>query len=77
MTGRIVRSADFERVLGSAPRARSPHFAVHHVASMPSRPVHKPSAAKLSTGLMAAMGSGVDDSTVAASAAALPSTDPI
>lgn len=38
MIGRIQRSADFERVLGSPSRARSSHFAVHHVAAWPSLP---------------------------------------
>jgi ribonuclease P protein component len=33
--GRIVRSADFERVLATPTRARSPHFAVHHLRSEP------------------------------------------
>ena len=28
---RLVTSADFERVLGSRSRARTPHFAVHHL----------------------------------------------
>ncbi|MBT9598525.1 MAG: ribonuclease P protein component [Vitreoscilla sp.] len=37
MIGRIVRPADFERVLATSPRSRSAHFAVHHVAGMPSR----------------------------------------
>lgn len=45
MIGRIERSADFERVLGRPGRARSPHFAVHHLAANPS-----PSAWVLSTG---------------------------
>jgi ribonuclease P protein component len=36
--GRIVRSADFERVLGRPSRLRSPHFAVHHLADRPSQP---------------------------------------
>jgi ribonuclease P protein component len=36
--GRILRSKDFERVLGSTSRARSPHFAVHHLIGEPSRP---------------------------------------
>jgi ribonuclease P protein component len=36
MIGRIVRPADFERVLATAPRSRSAHFAVHHVPSGPS-----------------------------------------
>jgi ribonuclease P protein component len=37
MIGRILRPADFERVLATAPRARSAHFAVHHVSGSPSR----------------------------------------
>jgi ribonuclease P protein component len=36
--GRIVRSADFERVLATPACARSPHFAVHFVDGRPSRP---------------------------------------
>ena len=35
--GRIVRAADFQRVLGTAPRARSRHFAVHHLRQSPTR----------------------------------------
>ena len=38
MIGRIVRSADFERVLGRPSRLRSPHFALHHLAERPSLP---------------------------------------
>jgi ribonuclease P protein component len=38
MIGRILRSADFERVLAAPQRARSAHFAVHYVAGGPSRP---------------------------------------
>jgi ribonuclease P protein component len=38
MFGRLVRSADFERVLRIAPKAKSPHFALHHVGGRPSRP---------------------------------------
>ena len=38
MIGRIVRSIDFERVLGAPSRARSAHFAIHHVAGVPSLP---------------------------------------
>jgi ribonuclease P protein component len=37
MIGRIVRPADFERVLATAPCSRSAHFAVHHVHGGPSR----------------------------------------
>ena len=41
MLGRILRSADFERVLGIPACARSPHFAVHFLAALPSRPAAK------------------------------------
>lgn len=37
MIGRLVRSADFERVLQTGARARSPHFAIHHLDGVPSR----------------------------------------
>lgn len=52
MIGRIVRSADFERVLGSSSRVRSSHFAVHHLVARPSKAakVLSTAAAKLSTG---------------------------
>lgn len=36
MIGRIVRPADFQRVLATVPRSRSAHFAVHHVSGAPS-----------------------------------------
>jgi len=36
MLGRIVRPADFERLLAAPPKARSAHFAAHHVAGVPS-----------------------------------------
>ena len=36
--GRIVRSADFERVLGHRSRVSSSHFAVHHLLAQPSQP---------------------------------------
>lgn len=47
MIGRILRPADFERVLATPPRARSAHFAVHHVSGSPSRarPAAVPAAA--------------------------------
>jgi ribonuclease P protein component len=52
MIGRIVRSADFERVLRTPTRARSAHFALHHLAVEPGRSRPRPgaSAADLSTG---------------------------
>ena len=74
MIGRIVRSADFERVLGGPSRARSSHFAVHHVAARPSLPARRlpksagPSAAvstgegELPTGGTQAINSPVDKS---------------
>lgn len=36
MLGRIVRPADFERLLATAPQARSAHFAAHHLPARPS-----------------------------------------
>jgi ribonuclease P protein component len=53
LVGRLVNKADFERLLTTRARSRSAHFAVHHVAGVPSRslPAHlKPVEAKLSTG---------------------------
>jgi ribonuclease P protein component len=53
MVGRLLRSADFERVLSQPPCSRSAHFALHHVAGAPL-PVGKagctPVSDKLSTG---------------------------
>lgn len=45
--GRIVRAADFERLLKSPSRARSPLFALHHLASEPAA---RRVAGELSTG---------------------------
>jgi len=39
--GRIVRPADYERVLGQPIRLRSPHFAIHHLEGAPL-PARKP-----------------------------------
>ena len=52
MIGRIERSADFERVLGQPSRARSKHFAVHHLMAAPSlsKPGFSTVKAELSTG---------------------------
>lgn len=49
MLGRIVRPADFERLLATPPKARSAHFAAHHVADRPS------------TGRTSRSGSGIVD----------------
>ena len=65
MIGRIVRSADFERVLGTPVQARSTHFAVHYLRSRPSvprKPGQDASANKLSTGQAPEQGKPVDDS---------------
>ena len=64
MIGRIERSADFERVLGQPSRARSKHFAVHHLMAAPSLPGPGFSTAKaeLSTGHPPLAHSPVDES---------------
>ena len=65
MIGRIVRSVDFERVLGSPIRARSAHFAVHFVECRPSqagKPRAGVSSAELSTGQAPEQGMAVDES---------------
>jgi len=59
LLGRIVRPADFVRVLGTPLRLRSPHFAVHHLCGRPLPPrkpapipaVAAPDNARLSTEL--------------------------
>jgi ribonuclease P protein component len=53
MLGRLVQSADFERVLASPARSRSVHFAIHHVAKAPAcarRTPELPVSTELSTG---------------------------
>lgn len=53
VVGRILRSTDFQSVLATAPRARSAHFSLHHVAARPSlakKPTKKAVARELSTG---------------------------
>jgi ribonuclease P protein component len=54
--GRLVRSADFERALGMPACARSPHFALHHVAP-------EPAGIDLSTSSEAAQAGAVDEPT--------------
>ena len=64
MIGRIVRSTDFERVLGAPTRSRSPHFAVHHLVGRPSPPgaaAKQAAAAELSTAGAPPQGKAVDD----------------
>jgi ribonuclease P protein component len=62
--GRLVRSEDFERVLRCAPRARTQHFAIHHLADRPSRAAKPADATKgeLSTGGAPKASVVVDDS---------------
>ncbi|MBA4217915.1 MAG: ribonuclease P protein component [Proteobacteria bacterium] len=48
MIGKLQRPVDFERVLGSQSRARSVHFALHHLAADPAPDAWH--AAKLRTG---------------------------
>jgi ribonuclease P protein component len=81
--GRIVRSVDFERVLSAPSRARSPHFAVHHVQGAPSVPrkparksvdqlaAHKLST-DLSTGQDGVKSQAVEDPVVTTSVAPVP-----
>lgn len=65
MIGRIVRSVDFERVLGTPAHARSVHFAVHYLRSGPTairKPASSAVATKLSTGQAPEEGTSVDES---------------
>lgn len=65
MVGRITRAEDFERVLKLSSQARSPHFAVHHLANAPSRPKKaspKAQELKLSTDGASRKLGAVDDS---------------
>ncbi|WP_374658316.1 ribonuclease P protein component [Inhella sp.] len=57
--GRILRAADFERLLKTPSRARSPLFAVHHVEDRPSV---APRPSRLSTGSDQLTHRVVDDS---------------
>jgi ribonuclease P protein component len=57
MPARLVNKADFERLLGARPWARSAHFAVHHVPSAPTpapKPAHRAAAHAVSTELSTA-----------------------
>jgi ribonuclease P protein component len=62
---RLVRSADFERVLRTRTRASTVHFALHHVPdrpSTPAKPVKSKISAELSTGAFVEIVPPVDDS---------------
>ncbi len=66
MIGRVVHSADFQRLLASPARARSVHFAVHHVdTAVLARPAaaQGPGGRELST-VSPPTGSGSVDKTV-------------
>ena len=56
MIGRLVQSADFQRLLATPARSRSAHFALHHVAQRPSIPVRR-AVHSSSTGLSTEEGS--------------------
>ncbi len=64
--GHMVRPADFQRVLGTAPRSRSAHFSMHHVSgapALPARPAKLALTEKLSTGTAPTYPPAVDDTT--------------
>ena len=64
MTGRVVHKADFERLLATRSRARSTHFALHHISGVPFRPpppALRAAASQLSTGLAPVHPQPVDD----------------
>jgi ribonuclease P protein component len=60
---RILRSADFERVLRAASQTRSAHFAIHHLGETPSRPgrLVRPETTDLSTGQVTGVVQPVDE----------------
>jgi ribonuclease P protein component len=55
--GRLVRPADFERVLATSLRLRSVHFALHHVEGAPL-PVRKPGDAPVTASLPTDLSTG-------------------
>jgi ribonuclease P protein component len=68
----LTQAADFERVLAAPSRARSPHFAVHHLPAAPQRRRQAASSAlvpQLSTADAPAAGDPVDKSCVEAAPA--------
>ena len=65
MLGRMQRSADFELVLATRARARSAHFAAHHVPQPPAttrRRRNRPEHTELSTGDAETCAQPVDES---------------
>ena len=66
MLGRLSRPADFEAVLGAPIKARSAHFAAHHLPQAPSasrQRATRATSARLSTGDPDACAQAVDDPT--------------
>ena len=64
MIARLVRSADFERVLRSRSRVNTAHFALHHLPVRPGRrrePPQEPPERELSTGQGPMVERPVDD----------------
>ena len=64
MLGRLVHKADFERLLATRSRARSAHFALHHVQGGPlvvKKPAKSDAAQELSTGHAPSHPQPVDD----------------
>jgi len=59
LLGRIVRPADYVRVLATPMRLRSPHFAVHHLVGRPL-PLKRPMARSAAAPVSAAAGLEVD-----------------
>ena len=51
MVGRIVRPADFQRILATRPVARSARFVVHHLHDAPSKARSSELSTALSTGI--------------------------
>jgi ribonuclease P protein component len=63
---RLTQAADFQRLLGTRSKARTPHFAVHHVANAPARRRPRPTAPsspELPTGSAPTGGDVVDNLT--------------
>ena len=61
MIGRLVRAEDFQRVLRTQARARSEHFAIHHLPACPSR-ARQRAASSVTTELSTAIAPGPDNS---------------
>jgi len=60
--GRLVRSADFERLLGTPTRKRTAHFAVHHLSGRPANADARQRAQELSTNMVPTSATSVDES---------------